>query len=145
MAPGKIRTRGHFRCRTSGGWGVGECPACPEGSPPWLFGNVVKCTHRLHTCVNVPVSDEFVVETLFDDSLVVAAGSENPWTRRRRIDLAELVNEPWTRSWKSNLFCGGVCHLHESFGCLLPTTVGSLSYPSANALSPSLRKPPFAA
>jgi DNA-binding transcriptional LysR family regulator len=24
------------------------------------------------------------------------AGTENPWTRRRHIDLAELVNEPWT-------------------------------------------------
>jgi DNA-binding transcriptional LysR family regulator len=43
-----------------------------------------------------PVSEEFVVETLFDDSLVVAAGLQNPWTRRRRIKLAELVNEPWT-------------------------------------------------
>jgi DNA-binding transcriptional LysR family regulator len=43
-----------------------------------------------------PVSQEFVVETLFDDSLVVAAGLENPWTRRRKIELADLVNEPWT-------------------------------------------------
>jgi DNA-binding transcriptional LysR family regulator len=39
---------------------------------------------------------EFGVETLFDTSLVVAAGLQNPWTRRRRIKLAELVNEPWT-------------------------------------------------
>ena len=44
----------------------------------------------------VAVSDEFVVEPLFDDSLVVAAGLRNPWTRRRKIELAELVNEPWT-------------------------------------------------
>jgi len=35
-------------------------------------------------------------EILFDEPLVVAAGSRNPWTRRRRIQLAELVNEPWT-------------------------------------------------
>jgi DNA-binding transcriptional LysR family regulator len=43
-----------------------------------------------------PLPEEFVVERLFDDSLIVAAGTENPWTRRRKVDLAELVNEPWT-------------------------------------------------
>jgi DNA-binding transcriptional LysR family regulator len=43
-----------------------------------------------------PVSEELLVETLFEDSLVVAAGLQNPWTRRRKIELAELVDEPWT-------------------------------------------------
>jgi LysR substrate binding domain len=35
------------------------------------------------------------VEVLFDDHLVVAAGKQSRWARRRKIDLAELVNEPW--------------------------------------------------
>ena len=43
-----------------------------------------------------PIPEEFDVEGLFDDSLVVAAGLQNPWRRRRGIELAELVNEPWT-------------------------------------------------
>jgi len=43
-----------------------------------------------------PASGDFVFETLFDDSLVVAAGLQNSWARRRRIELAELLNEPWT-------------------------------------------------
>lgn len=34
-------------------------------------------------------------EFVFDAPFVVAAGAQNPWARRRRIDLAELVNEPW--------------------------------------------------
>jgi DNA-binding transcriptional LysR family regulator len=34
-------------------------------------------------------------EFLFDDVCVVAAGAQSPWTRRRRITLADLVNEPW--------------------------------------------------
>jgi DNA-binding transcriptional LysR family regulator len=34
-------------------------------------------------------------ETLYDSSLRVVAGSRNPWFRRRRITLAELVNEAW--------------------------------------------------
>src|SRR6266850_543616 len=34
-------------------------------------------------------------ETLFEDSNVVVVGAQNPWARRRRIELSELVNEPW--------------------------------------------------
>jgi len=34
-------------------------------------------------------------ELLFDDIDVVAAGAQNPWVRRRRIELAELMNEVW--------------------------------------------------
>jgi DNA-binding transcriptional LysR family regulator len=39
--------------------------------------------------------EQFGFETLYDDALVVLAGMKNPWARRRRIGLAELVNEPW--------------------------------------------------
>jgi DNA-binding transcriptional LysR family regulator len=43
------------------------------------------------------VTDErFLAEILFNDSFAVAAGVHSPLTRRRRIELAELVNEPWT-------------------------------------------------
>jgi DNA-binding transcriptional LysR family regulator len=35
-------------------------------------------------------------DVLFEDPLVVVASLKNPWTRRRKIKLAELVNEPWT-------------------------------------------------
>ena len=43
-----------------------------------------------------PVPEEFLVETLFNDSFVVVAGVQNPWTRRRKIALADLMDEPWT-------------------------------------------------
>jgi DNA-binding transcriptional LysR family regulator len=39
--------------------------------------------------------DDLNSEILFDDHLVVAAGTQNPLSRRRKIDLAELVDEPW--------------------------------------------------
>jgi DNA-binding transcriptional LysR family regulator len=40
-------------------------------------------------------ADDLNIETLFDDQLVIVADSKNKWsTRRRKIDLAELVNEP---------------------------------------------------
>jgi DNA-binding transcriptional LysR family regulator len=46
---------------------------------------------------------DFNVDILFHDQLVIAAGTHNPWSRRRKIDLVELVDEPWiladTNSW----------------------------------------------
>jgi DNA-binding transcriptional LysR family regulator len=35
-------------------------------------------------------------DVLLEERLVVVAGLDNPWVRRRKIKLAELVNEPWT-------------------------------------------------
>jgi DNA-binding transcriptional LysR family regulator len=43
-----------------------------------------------------PIADpRYNFEFLFDDSYVVAAGAQNQWARRRRIEIAELVNELW--------------------------------------------------
>jgi DNA-binding transcriptional LysR family regulator len=41
------------------------------------------------------MADDLDIEVLFDDQLVVAAGMRSRWARRRKIDLAELINEPW--------------------------------------------------
>jgi len=44
-----------------------------------------------------PAADERLdFEFLFDDAYVVAAGAQNRWVRRRRIELAELASESWT-------------------------------------------------
>jgi DNA-binding transcriptional LysR family regulator len=47
--------------------------------------------------------EQFGFETLYDDSFVILAGAQNPWVRRRRIELAELVNEPWALPPRDNL------------------------------------------
>jgi DNA-binding transcriptional LysR family regulator len=39
--------------------------------------------------------DDLNLEYLFDDQLVITAGLHSRWARRRTIDLAELINEPW--------------------------------------------------
>jgi len=41
-------------------------------------------------------ADDIHLEVLFEEPMIVVAGADNPWSRRRRIKLAELVNEPWT-------------------------------------------------
>src|SRR5262249_33200571 len=40
-------------------------------------------------------ADDLNIAFLFDDQLVITAGAQSKWARRRRIDLAELVDEPW--------------------------------------------------
>jgi DNA-binding transcriptional LysR family regulator len=43
------------------------------------------------------VTDEqFGFEILYEQTFVVVAGIKSAWAKRRRIELAELVNEPWT-------------------------------------------------
>jgi LysR family pca operon transcriptional activator len=41
-------------------------------------------------------NDHLEQEALFEEPLVVVASIENRWVRRRKIELAELLNEPWT-------------------------------------------------
>ena len=43
-------------------------------------------------------------EVLFEEPLVVVAGVDNPWMRRRKIKLAELVDEHWTWPSSGTLF-----------------------------------------
>ena len=44
-----------------------------------------------------PSSEQDVdTEVLFEEPLTVVASSENPWSRRRKIELKELKSEPWT-------------------------------------------------
>ena len=42
-----------------------------------------------------PVGEEYSEEILFHDALVVVTGPNNPLSRRRKIELAELLSEPW--------------------------------------------------
>lgn len=50
------------------------------------------------TLADASVMDRLSVEVLFQDELVVAAGLQNRWVRRRKIALAELADEPWILS-----------------------------------------------
>ena len=43
-----------------------------------------------------PFSDrDFDTEILFEQQLFVVAGAHNPWTKRSRVELAELIEGPW--------------------------------------------------
>jgi len=40
-------------------------------------------------------ADDVNIELLFEDQLVITAGAQSKWARRRKIDLAELADAPW--------------------------------------------------
>jgi DNA-binding transcriptional LysR family regulator len=50
---------------------------------------------RWGTPVTESVSKAVNMEILFNDRIRLAAGKHGPWARRRKIDLAELIDEPW--------------------------------------------------
>jgi DNA-binding transcriptional LysR family regulator len=39
--------------------------------------------------------EDIDTEVLFNDRITVVAGLKNPWSRRRKVDLSELADEPW--------------------------------------------------
>jgi DNA-binding transcriptional LysR family regulator len=41
------------------------------------------------------MEDDIALENLFDESHVAVAGSSSTWVTRRRLELAELMDEPW--------------------------------------------------
>ena len=46
--------------------------------------------------VSMPLAEEDLeAEVLFNETSVIIAGRQNRWTRRRKIELADLINEPW--------------------------------------------------
>src|SRR5260370_16617951 len=57
-----------------------------------------------------PPSEEHSVEVLFEDPLVVITGPNNPLARRRKIEFAELLDEPWTFQPRENSFASFAIH-----------------------------------
>ena len=56
--------------------------------------------------VPAEVDSDLQSEILFDDPLFIVAGRKNKWTRRRRIDPSELLEEPWALPSYADAFAG---------------------------------------
>ena len=72
-----------------------------------------------------PLPDDYSVdglnmEVLSDDPLVVVAGMQSPWARRRKIDLAELIDEPWILSPPDSWVYARVAEAFKARGLELP-------------------------
>jgi len=70
-----------------------------------------------------PLADERLdFEFLFDDSFVVAAGVHHPCARRRKIELAELVNEAWVLPPPGSVIASVVMEAFRARGLDYPRT-----------------------
>jgi|SRR5262245_293392 len=67
-------------------------------------------------------------DVLFDDKEVVAAGTQNPWVRRRRIELTELMNDVWVLPPADNVVGSVALEAFRARG---------LDYPRATVISDS--------
>jgi DNA-binding transcriptional LysR family regulator len=67
-----------------------------------------------------PHADEINVEVLFDDRLVVAVGMQNRWADRRKVDLAELVNDRWILASPNTLNHKIVAEAFRARGLAMP-------------------------
>lgn len=83
-----------------------------------------------------PVAEDLLrAEILHDEFDVVAAGAQNPWTRRRRVKLADLMNEHWTLPPPESLSGSIAAEAFRASGLDIPrTTVVSVATPVRNAL-----------
>jgi DNA-binding transcriptional LysR family regulator len=59
-------------------------------------------------------------EVLFNDRIAVVAGLENPWSRRRKLDLSELADEPWIMPPTNSPVGGLVAELFRARGLKFP-------------------------
>jgi DNA-binding transcriptional LysR family regulator len=67
---------------------VMECPELKERKVDLRLG-------LLSRQLEGELAKEFDAEILCNDQICLAVGAASPWARRRKIDLAELVGEPW--------------------------------------------------
>lgn len=99
------------------------------GGPPVLFRqlrerNVDLVIWRMLE----PARDETIdSEVLFEDRQVVVAATNNPWARRRRIELAELANEIWTLPEPEHPIGAALVEAFRANGVEAPTATVSTS------------------
>lgn len=74
-----------------------------------LFGRVVELNE-----------DDMNAEVLFEDRLYVVAGADNPWTRRRKVTLKDLVQEPWTLPPPDSYVGGLIVDAFRASGLAIP-------------------------
>jgi DNA-binding transcriptional LysR family regulator len=82
-----------------------------------------------------PVDEEHMnAEILLHEPHVVVAGMQSPWARRRKVKLADLVNEPWVLPPPDSPFGSVVFEAFRANGLDVPRTIVTSFFPVRNAL-----------
>lgn len=84
--------------------------------------------------IEPPAEEAVSVEILAQDPHVVVAGAHNPIARRRRISLAELMNEPWVLPLPDQPYGTVVEEAFRSCGLAMPPVVVGSTLPLRTSL-----------
>jgi DNA-binding transcriptional LysR family regulator len=66
-------------------------------------------------------SEDLGSDALFEEPLFIIAGLDNPWSRRRKIDLTDLLDEPWALPELDNVASALIADGFRSAGIVPPT------------------------
>jgi DNA-binding transcriptional LysR family regulator len=82
-----------------------------------LFRQVMERNVELAICRMIgPLPDDLAAEVLFHDTLAVLTSARNPLTRRRKLTLADLMNQPWVQLPAESLFGSMVSDVFRAHG-----------------------------
>jgi DNA-binding transcriptional LysR family regulator len=74
--------------------------------------------------LTAPIADEALnIELLFPDSLVVVAAVDSKWVRRRKVTLADIVNEPWGLPMKGTSSRAAIASAFHQKGLDMPKRI----------------------
>src|SRR5215472_6950363 len=93
-----------------------------EATPEWLFHELRERSLDLIVLLTFdPVaSNDILSEMLYEDRMVIVAAANNPWTRRSRVELVDLVNENWTLPEPEHPVTSIVASAFHAIGCAAP-------------------------
>jgi DNA-binding transcriptional LysR family regulator len=94
-----------------------------EGEPPELQDRYLR-NHDIDLMIGrlpspTPAAD-IDVQVLLHESGIVVAGLDNPWVRRRKIRLAELMNERWCLPPRESFPAGWIAKAFHASGLEVP-------------------------
>jgi DNA-binding transcriptional LysR family regulator len=94
-----------------------------------LYKNLLDKSIEVAICRMMgPLPEELAAEVVFHDSLVVLSSAKNPLTRRRKLTLAELMDEPWALPPADSFFSSLIDDVFRDNGHQPPrSTVATLS------------------
>ena len=87
------------------------------------------------------IEDDIVADVLFYDRTFVVAGPESKWARRRKIELAELINECWGLPPPDTLIASLIADAFRASGVSVPRK--AVATGSIHLLSALLASGPF--
>ena len=84
---------------------------------------------------DLPEGGDVEATVLYDDRQFVMAGEDNKWVRRRKIKLADLIDEPWILPPPESIVGAHIAEVFRSHGLRPPTAqVVSFSIPLRHTL-----------